>query len=644
MFDLFRSRDKAVRYLLGALLILVAASMCTYLIPGSGMSTNTNDTVVAEIGDAQITTRDVQSQMQRILQGGHIPPEMAQVYVPQVIDQMISDQAVAYEAKRLGLNVTDADVAEAITASPALAPMFNNGQFNKQAYENYLAQQGLTISEFESNFKKQMLHTMLDNIALNGIIVTPQEVKEAYKKKYEKLKVEYVSFSPDKFKSQVKPTPEELKTYFNAHRNLFTVPEKRGFDMIIVDEAKVGESIQIPDAVLKQYYDANQEKYRTPERVKVRHILLMTQGKPPADIPKIRAKAEDILKQLKAGADFAALAKKYSEDPGSASKGGDLGWVVRGQTVKNFENTAFSLKPNQISGVITTEYGFHIIQVLEKQSAHVQTFDEVKDQIAAELKHQQVFDKMPQIADQVRAALVKSPQQAAEIAKKDNLTFVHVDKAGSGDPLPQIGSSPELMNNVMSLKKGEVTQVVQVPGNRLCVATVTDIYPAHPAEYADVEAQVRDHYISDKAAELAQAKLKEASAKFQAGGGAQFDRIAKSLGLEVKTPPEFDRNSAIEGVGNATYLSQYFDKPPGTVTPPMNIVGQNFIFKIVETIPADMSKFAAERDNIVLSLKQQESAQRQDLFYDSIVTKLVAQKKIKRHNDVILRLVNSYKS
>ncbi|MGH9666485.1 MAG: hypothetical protein ACRD9L_18825, partial [Bryobacteraceae bacterium] len=179
---------------------------------------------------------------------------------------------------------------------------------------------------------------------------------------------------------------------------------------------------------------------------------------------------------------------------------------------------------------------------------------------------------------------------------------------------------------------------------RLCIAVVTDVYPARPAEFADVEAQVRERYIADKANELAQAKLKDAAAKFKAGGGAQFEQVAKSFGLEVKNPPEFNRNAAIEGVGQASYLSEYFDKPSGTVTPPMNIVGQNFIFKVVETIPADMSKLPAERDNIVVQLKQEKSAQREDLFYDSIVTKLIQKKEIKRHNDVILRLVNSYKS
>ena len=645
MFNLFRSRDKAVRYLLGALLTLVALSMVTYLIPGSGASMQADDNVVAQVGDYDVTVRAVQQQMQRILQGGKIPAEMAQVYVPQVIDQMINDQAVAYEAKRLGLSVTDNDVAEAIKASPGIQSLFNNGQLvNRQGYEEMLAQQGLTVAEFEENFRKQMLNTQLLNVALNGIVVSPAEVDTAFKKKYEKLQVEYVKFSTDQYRGQVKPTPEDLQTYFKGHRNLFVIPEKRGFDMVLIDPAKLGETIQIPESVLSQNYQANMDKYRTPERVMVRHILLTTQGKPPDQVAKQKAKAEDLLKQLKAGADFAALAKKNSEDVGSAEKGGDLGWIVRGQTVKNFENAAFSLKPKEISDVITTEYGFHILQVMDKQQAHVQTFDEVKAQIATELKRQQVMDKMPQLADDVRAALIKAPQQAEQIAQKFGVTRVHVDKAGNGDPLPQVGAAPELGNALAAAKKGEVTGVVQLPGDRLCVAVVTNVYPAHPAEFSEVETQVRERYIADKAADLARNKLKEAADKFKAGGGEDFEKVAKSLNLEVKNPPEFTRDAAIEGVGPGTYLSEYFDKPAGTVTAPMNIVGQNFIFKILKTMPADMSKLATERDGIVQQLKRQKSAERQDLFYDSIVTTLVRKGKIKRHNDVIQRLVASYRA
>ena len=240
--------------------------------------------------------------------------------------------------------------------------------------------------------------------------------------------------------------------------------------LLVVDQEKLSQSITVPEADLRRTYERNKDSYRVAERVHVRHILLKTTDVPKDQTSKIQAKAEGLLKQVKAGGDFAALAKKVSEDPSSAPKGGDLSWIVRGQTVKAFEDTAFSLKPNEISGVITTEYGFHILQVLEKQEAHLQPFDEVKGQLAAEMKKQLVFDKMQNLSDQARAALAKEPAAAERIASQLGVQYIKADKVGAGQPLPQIGPSPELQDALSSLRAGEVTPVVQVAPTKLAVA------------------------------------------------------------------------------------------------------------------------------------------------------------------------------
>ena len=174
---------------------------------------------------------------------------------------------------------------------------------------------------------------------------------------------------------------------------------------------------------MRRAYEQNKDRYRVPERVKARHILLMTQGKPKEDEAKAKAKAEDLLKQLKAGADFAELAKKNSDDPGSKDKGGDLDWVVRGQTVPEFENALFALKPKEISGVVKTQYGFHIIQALEKEQAHLKTLDEVKPELLAELRNQmgQNAVQAPML-DNAEAALKKDPGQVDQIAAEYGLS------------------------------------------------------------------------------------------------------------------------------------------------------------------------------------------------------------------------------
>ncbi len=239
-----------------------------------------------------------------------------------------------------------------------------------------------------------MLLTKIQNLALEGMIVTPEEVEREYRKKNEKVKVEYISLTPQKFLSQATATPEEVKNYFQQHRANYSIPEKRSYDLIVVDQERIAAGVNLGDDDLRKLYQSNQDRYRTPERVHARHILLKTTDRPKEDLPKIEAKAKDLLKQIKSGADFAELAKKNSDDPGSATKGGDLDWVVRGQTVPNFEKAAFALKPKETSDVIKTEYGFHIVQVLEKQDARVKPFDEVKKELAEEGKKRIVNDKI----------------------------------------------------------------------------------------------------------------------------------------------------------------------------------------------------------------------------------------------------------
>ena len=222
------------------------------------------------------------------------------------------------------------------------------------------------------------------------------------------------------------------------------MPETRDLQIIVADQAKVADTIQVTDAQVQAYYNAHRDEYRTPERVHARHILLSTANKPKDEVPKIQAQAEALLKQIKSGGDFAELAKKNSQDPGSAQKGGDLGWVSRGQMVKNFEDAVFTLKPNEISNVVTTEYGFHIIQVLEKQPAHLQTLDEVKPAI---ISHAQESDRFRPHAGTGR----QSARRACKIAAERAADRHPVEPAVHGScqaivpaaPVAQLGSDPQ---------------------------------------------------------------------------------------------------------------------------------------------------------------------------------------------------------
>src|SRR5712671_4372730 len=266
MFDLFRSRDKAVRIFLTALLSLVALSMVAYLIPGYGGSgaPSSNDTVIAEVGKQKVTIHDVQLAVRAATRNRDMPPQMMAHYVPQMIDQMINEKALIYQANKMGLQVTEAETAKAIREQ--MPHLFPNGTFvGKEAYAAALAQQDMSIAAFEEYMQEQILLNRLRSVVLENTVVSKTDIEREFRLKNEKATIEYVKIDPQKIQAEVKVSPEEMSSYF----------------------------------------EKNKGQYRTPDRVKTRHILLMTTGKSPEEEAKIKVKAEDLLKQVKAGGNFA---------------------------------------------------------------------------------------------------------------------------------------------------------------------------------------------------------------------------------------------------------------------------------------------------------------------------------------------------
>jgi peptidyl-prolyl cis-trans isomerase D len=639
MFDLFRSRDKAVRIVLGALLLLVAASMLLYLVPGgpsAGTRNNTGDQIAAEIGGEAITAQEVQARLQSALRNQHVPENLLYVYVPRIVDSFIRERAMAWEARRLGIEVSDADLANVIQA-------MGGGQFsNRTTYERFVGEQGMTIPQFEDQVRQSELASRLQAMATAGIVVTPEEARQHYNEENEKVRLQFIAFTAADLKDKVNPTPADLLDYFNRNRNFYKTPEKRDLDALIVDESKVTESIQLSDAQLRNWYGSHLDQFRTPERVHVRHILLMTTGKSPDEVAKIKAKAEALLKQVRSGADFAQLATANSEDKGTAVKGGDVGWIVRGQTVPNFESAAFSLKPNEISGLVTTEYGFHILQVLAHEQARLRPFDEVRGEIASGLKSEMVADRMQSLADQARAELAKAPQGCATIAAQLGIACTSLHGVVKGAAVPGIGNDKDVTAAIAALKEGEVSQVLPVGSERLVVVSVRKTIPSGQAEYADVKDSMRGSFVAVRSSELMRANSQKAADVAKSTG--DLEAAAKATGATAKTTDDFTRTGAAEGLGPAAYLRAAFTSPVGAILGPIETPDGRVVVKVIAKTPADPSQFAAQQEKIIQELKQQHSSEQQQLFEDSVMTKLINEGKLRYHKDVMDRIVERQKS
>ncbi len=629
-----------MRILLGALLVLVGLSMLTYLIPSYNTGASSSDVVVAEIGKDVITMPDVQRLIQNTVRGRQLPPEILPNFIPQMIDQMITDRALAYEAQRLGFQVTDAQVIEAIQQ---LVPnLFPDGKFvGRDYYAAFLAQQNLTIPEFEADMKRQLLATRLRQVAVEGTVVTPLEIEQEYRKRNEKIKLEYVKISNDRYRAEVQPTLEEQQSYFQANIAKFGVPERKNLAILIADQSKLEQTVNPTDADLQRAYNQNVDQFRVPETVKVRHILLKTQGKPAADEPKIKAQAEDLLKQVQAGADFKALVKKYSEDPGSVDKGGEYD-VQRGQMMPEFEQAAFSLKPGE-STIVKTTYGYHILQVLKHDQARLKPFEEVKADLTAQWKRQRVSDMMQQVSDKAQSELQKDPTHPERVAAELNMQLVKADNVEPGKVIPEVGPSSDFDQALTGLKKGEVSQPVALPGNKIALAVVNDVIPARPMTFQEAQNQVRDEIVGKRAVAAVQDHAKELVDKAKAMGG-DLAKAAKAMGLEAKTTNEFTRADSPEGIGSATYVQEAFSRPDGTVVGPIAVTDGTIVAKVLAHVPPDMSKLPEQRLAIRDELKSKKGRERNQLFEAGLREMLIKQGKVKYHKDVIERLLASYRA
>jgi peptidyl-prolyl cis-trans isomerase D len=641
MFNLFRSRDKLVRVTLGAILTVVAVTMVITLIPGFGTTTGSNgdDAVLAQVGSEKILASKVQRDFQTVIRNAQIQPEMMQIYFPQYFESTLQRKAARYWAERQGLTVNDDEILVGLmSADPQF---FQNGQLvSKDQFAAFLAQQGMTLDDAVEEMRTALLVRKLTNAVLESIVVTPNEVEAEYKRKYEKAQIQYVAFPAAKFMDQVKPTEQELQQAFNSNKATYTMPQKLAFQVVVLEQDKVEAGLTVTDQQLRAAYSAAMDNFRMPERVHVRHILISTDGKSDAEKKTLKAKAEDILKQAKSGTDFAELAKKNSDDKANAEKGGDLDWVVKGQMVPEFEAAAFALKPKEVGGVVTTQFGYHIVQVLDKEPARVKPFDEVKDGLAADLRKQTLADKMGTLGDQIHAALEKNPAGAQEIAKQYGADFVSVPKASPGEAIPTLGSSPEVDGALAGMKPNEVSGVLALPANRLAIAVLNSRTPSRPAEYSEVADQVKQNFINGKAQEIAQTKAKEATERLRAGE--DIDKVAKSYKLEVTSTKMFGPDDAVEGLGSAAYVADAFTKPQGTILGPTPIQGREVVSKVVGKQEADMAGLAAERAAIVMKIKQQKANERNALFLDSIFSRLQAEGKVKMYPEAIARATASY--
>jgi peptidyl-prolyl cis-trans isomerase D len=595
------------RIFLGVVVLALSGGMLLYLVPTGPGDTQMSTDAVATVGGQTITVAEIRQQLNQIKQTNQVPPMLEPYYAQRILQQLLLQKEMEYEAGQLGIRVSNDEIADRIKL---ILPAAFNGD-SPIAPDQYASlvqsRTQMSVPQFEEMVRQGMLQEKFQKLVTDGISAGPAEVQEEFVYRNQKVKLDYAYIKPEDLQSKITVDDAEVKAAYEKNKAKYQVPEKRVVRYAILDVNQIRQSMQVSDDQLKAQYIRDIHQYEVPNRVHVEHILLMTVGKPDAEVEEIKKKAQDILSQAKKGANFEELAKKYSEDPGTKDKGGDLGWIVQGQTVPEFEKAAFSLPKGSISDLIKTQYGFHIIKIIDKEAAHTKPLEEVKEPIRTRLLLEGADKEASDIADKLSQAIRQSNKVSIDdLAKQYHLTVGETRPVAATDPLLELGNSTQVKVNdaIFQLRQGELSLPLQTDRGYL-VLSLKQVVPAHQGSLEEVRDKVVADLKQEKASLEARTKAEELTKRVKAGE--KFDAAAKALGLEAKTRDEFARSGTIPNVASGKQLGAAFQLKTGDVGTPLNLGANWLVYKVAdkqEPKPEDFDKQKKEITDSVLQNKR----------------------------------------
>ncbi|MEI9814317.1 MAG: peptidyl-prolyl cis-trans isomerase [Acidobacteriota bacterium] len=509
-------------------------------------------------------------------------------------------------------------------------------------FESALAQQGFTIQDVYDDLRDQLSLVRMQDAIVDSTIVTDDEIKAEYKRKHDRISIDWIAFTEAQMQSRVKITEADIEKTYNQGRQLYTQPEKFSYRALLLTKDKVDAGIAVSEQELRNAYNAALDNFRTPEKIHVRHILLSTDNKSDDEKKKLKAKAEDLVKQARGGADFAELAKKNSDDSGNASNGGDLGTFPRGQMVKPFEDAAFALKPKEVSGVVTTQFGYHIIQVIDKEQSTVTPFENVRPDLERELRSSRSFDALQNAAVKLRADVLKNPSAAADVAKTDNAELITMTDAAQSQEIPTVGVAPEVTAVLPSLKAGAVSDVIHLANDRVVVIVMDKRIPSRPSTLEEARADIVKTLNATAGRKLLDETAKEAADRLKKGE--DLRAVAKALGGTVESASDVAMPDNVPGIGQAVSLQEAFKHKAGDIVGPSVIQNRTLVIKVLAKSDADMAGLAGERTQIVNSLRSARAGLNNRLWMDSVVKKMTDSGDITINEEEMKRVMERFRS
>ncbi|MEG9435261.1 peptidyl-prolyl cis-trans isomerase [Edaphobacter sp. HDX4] len=625
MIRILQQDNRITKILFAVIIGFACITMVITLVPGVFDTSGANDAnafaTVHEPGllgrmgvdSATVKMTEVNQLAARQLQQQHLP-EFLMPYMTQRAGQiLVQRQILKHEADRMNLQVSDEDLRRELETGPFAQYLFPGGKYiGDDAYMNFVQNFfQVSRSDFETQIKSDMELQRLQALITGGVTVSDNAVREAYLQQGTKIKFDYAVISSADLRKTINPSDADLEKFFkdNQARYATAIPETRKIQYVSFDASNLpGGKPQVSDADIQTYYNQHQSQFQVKEQVKVRHILIaVPAGADSKTDSAAKAKAEDLLKQIKGGADFAELASKNSDDPGSKTQGGELGWLDRGRTVPEFDKVAFSLAPGQTSDVIKTQFGYHILQVEDKKTAHLRPLSEVKAEIVPILEQQRVGAAEQTYASQLAADAKKNGLDKA--ASSRGLKVVTTDYLAKDGVIAGLSDGSALLTQAFSVVKNADPAAVST-GDGFAVFQVTDIKAAHAPTFAEYKTHILEDYREQQLPVLLNSQLNKLDDRAKVLN--DLKKAAAEMNIPVKTSDLVGRDAQVPEIGSMSGpASVAFTLNKGTISGPINMGQAGVVLSLTDKQEPTADEIAKNFDQTREQLLNQ---QRDELF------------------------------
>ena len=598
------------RWLFGFLWLVIIAFIILYIPAFSRDSEQGLGLTVAQVADRKITLGEYQRQYQRQRQmyqsmyQGRMNDEMLRRLglEEQALQGLVDERILLLEAERLGIRVDDETLKQRVATSPEFQ---QDGRFLGAAeIRKRLERQGVTVREFEDSFRNGILRERLVALVTDSVHVSPAEAESEFKRRNEQVKAEYVVVTADN--AGLTATDDEVRARFEANKDPYKLPERRVLSYVMVDAPSLASRVTLTDRDLLAYYEAHRDEFQQPEELCASHLLVKVKATPDAkdghSDDEARRLAQSALDEIRLGGDFAAIAKRVSEDPGSAAMGGDLGCFPRGRMVPEFDRAAFALDAGEVSDVARTNFGYHVIKAVSRKDESVPPFAEVKEPIRQQVMAERVQALVQEKADAVAVAL-RAGRSLEEAAREQGFTVQKSAPLGRGDVQPPLASAP-LLARAFELKKGEAAPDPLPVANGDAFISVEEIQPSRMPELKEVQDKVRADGIADKAFAKARAIAADLRARAQRDG---LQKAAAALGLVRKQSDALvARGQPLGDLGaSAAVETAVYSLPVGGLSEPVRTPAGWAVVRVLEKKDYDPVAFEKEKAALTASLTEE---------------------------------------